>query len=100
MNKLSSFNKEITSFSALLNSAITEIKAQREFEDLANLKTIKKEEVITPAPAVEVLKSIERETITESEFEKRYKQFLEEKQVEDTEHTRICYRFAFNIIKD
>ena len=100
LNKLSSFNKEITSFSALLNSAITEIKAQREFEDLANLKTIKKEEVITPAPAVEVLKSIERETITESEFEKRYKQFLEEKQVEDTEHTRICYRFAFNIIKD
>ena len=98
LNKLSSFNKEITSFSALLNSAITEIKAQREFEDLANLKTIKKEEVITPA--VEVPKSIERETITESEFEKRYKQFLEEKQVEDTEHTRICYRFAFNIIKD
>lgn len=99
LNKLSSFNKEITSFSALLNSAITEIKAQREFEDLANLKTIKKEEVITPAPAVEVPKSIERETITESEFEKRYIEFLKKENAKDTEQAKRCYRIGFNIIK-
>ena len=100
LNKLSSFNKEITSFSALLNSAITEIKAQREFEDLANLKTIKKEEVITPAPAVEVPKSIERETITEAEFEKRYIEFLKKENAKDTEQAKRCYRIGFNIIKD
>ena len=96
--KLYSFEGKVSYFSSLLNSTIKDIQRDEEVNKLKKEKTIKKEEVITPA--VEVPKSIERETITESEFEKRYKQFLEEKQVEDTEHTRICYRFAFNIIKD
>ena len=52
LTKLSSFEGKVSYFSRLLNSTIKDIQRDEEVNKLTKEKTIKKEEVITPAPAV------------------------------------------------